>query len=360
MSAEPAPPPLVLVGPTASGKSAVALELARRRRRQGGRPVELISCDSMQVYRGMDIGTATATPAERSEVPHHLLDVVDPSEEFHVARFQQLVRVALHDIAARGADAVLVGGTVLYVRAVVDDLTIPGRFPEVAARLAAEPDVDVLRRQLEELDPIAAARVPPGNRRRLMRALEVTIGSGRPFSDSGPGLGAYPPVPFRMVGLRVDRAELTGRIRARYERQLADGFLDEVRERVTDPAGWSRTASEALGYRELARHVEGSCSLEEALDEAVRRTRRFAVRQERWFRRDPRIAWVDAPGPLHPAAAVADGIDDWWSDPAGDGEADHRSGSVPPRTAEPAPGHGATTTSVVTRPEHPDRTAGGS
>jgi tRNA dimethylallyltransferase len=344
--AVPAPStPLVLVGPTASGKSAVAMELARRRRIDGGRPVELVSCDSMQVYRGMDIGTAKPAAPEQAEVPHHLLDVVDSSEEFHVARFQRLVRSVLTDIAGRGADAVLVGGTVLYVRAVVDDLAIPGRYPDVASQLEAEPDTEALRRRLEQLDPVAASRVPPGNRRRLIRALEVTIGSGRPFSDSGPGLDSYPPVPFLMVGLSVDRADLTERIRRRYEHQLADGFLDEVRDRLADPGGWSRTAREALGYRELAEHLRGGEPLDAALDDAVVRTRRFAVRQERWFRRDPRIRWIDSPGPTRGAAAVAAEIDHWWS-------------ALP--DGEPDRGAVASAASVRHRPERPGGTTGGS
>jgi tRNA dimethylallyltransferase len=313
---------LVLVGCTASGKSALALALARRRR-AGGRAVEIISCDSMAVYRGMDIGTATPGAAERDEVPHHLVDVVDPDEEFSVQRFAAAVDAALDGIEARGADAVLVGGTGLYVRAVTDGLDLPPRYPEVAARLEAEPDTGALERRLAELDPLAASRIPPGNRRRLVRALEVTIGSGRPFSSSGPGLGAYAPTPFVMVGLRVPRDVIAARIRDRYDEQLAEGFVDEVRALSARPGGVSRTAAEALGYRELLAHLRGECSLDDAVATAVARTRRFAVRQERWFRRDPRIRFFDVPDPSDPSdpsrTAVAADVDAYWAECAAAG-----------------------------------------
>ena len=280
--------PLVIVGPTASGKSDLALSLARL---IGG--AEIVTLDSMQVYRGMDIGTATPTVAEQAEVPHHLLDLVDPSEEFAVAEVQARAWAVIDDIRDRGAVPVLVGGTGLYVRTVIDRLQIPGRYPEVRAEVEAEPDTAALHRRLASLDPVAAGRMEPSNRRRVVRALEVTIGSGRPFSSYGPGLGHYPPTPFVQVGLRWDRDLLDARIAARYERQLADGFLDEVRALSVRPM--SRTASQALGYKELLGHVHGEMTLDEAVKLAVVRTRRFARRQERWFRRDPRIGWLDAP-----------------------------------------------------------------
>lgn len=283
---------LVLVGPTASGKSAAAAALARRRTDRG-LPTEVVSCDSMAVYRGMDVGTATPTVQERAGVPHHLLDVVDPTEEFSVQRFVELTDDALDDIESRGAAAVLVGGTGLYVQAVTDGLELPGRYPEVLATL--EPlSTDELTTRLEELDPVAAGRVPPGNRRRLLRALEVTIGSGHPFSSSGPGLTAFPPTPFVLTGLTVPRDVLASRIARRYGRQVADGFMDEVAVLAQLGDRLSRTAAEALGYRELLAHLRGELGRDEALEVAVQRTRRFAVRQERWFRRDPRITWFDA------------------------------------------------------------------
>lgn len=303
----------MLVGPTASGKSAVAVELALRRSATG-RPTEIISCDSMAVYRGMDVGTATPTLGQRRGVPHHLLDVVEPSEEFSVRRFASLVADVLDEVESRGGSAVLVGGTGLYVQAVVDGLQIPPRFPQVAAELE-HLSTGELSARLADVDPLAAARVPPGNRRRLVRALEVTIGGGRPFSSYGPGLDAYPPTPFVLTGLTVPRPDLTARIAERYQRQLADGFLAEVRALLDRPDGWSRTAAEALGYRELAAHLRGGVGLDESVASAVRRTRRFAVRQERWFRRDPRIAWSSAVAPDGqpvPAASLAAELDELW------------------------------------------------
>ncbi|MBW3548265.1 MAG: tRNA (adenosine(37)-N6)-dimethylallyltransferase MiaA [Actinobacteria bacterium] len=281
---------LVLLGPTASGKSALALELARR---LPGPGVELVSVDAMQVYRGMDIGTAKPTAGERAEVPHHLLDLVDPAEDFSLAHFQAAARSALSSIEARGRRAVLVGGTGLYVRAVVDDLQLPGSFPDARAALDAEPDTALLHRRLAGLDPVAASRMEPTNRRRVLRALEVTLGSGRPFSSFGPGLEAYPASPLAQVGLRLPLDVLDARIAHRFRAMLDAGLLDEVRALLRRPGGLSRTAGQALGYRELGAHLEGRCSLEEAAEEAVRRTRRFARRQLRWFRRDPRIHWLD-------------------------------------------------------------------
>lgn len=259
----------------------------------------------MQVYRGMDIGTAKPTRAERAEVPHHLIDLVDPWEEFTVAEFQRAFRAALAAIEARGHRALLVGGTGLYLRAVIDGLEIPGRFPAVRAALEAEPDTGLLHRRLAELDPVAAGRMERSNRRRVLRALEVTLGSGRPFSSYGPGLDTYPPSPYLLVGLRVPREELDERIAARYQHQLEAGLLEEVCRLAADPRGLSRTARQALGYKELLDHLEGRCTLEEALDAAVTRTRRFARRQERWFRRDPRVVWIDASSGHNPVGELA-------------------------------------------------------
>jgi tRNA dimethylallyltransferase len=295
-----------LVGTTASGKSALALAAARRDPR-----IELVSVDSMQVYRGMDIGTAKPTPAEQAEVPHHLIDVADPWDDFTVADFQALFREALAGIESRGHRALLVGGTGLYLRAVVDDLEIPGRFPEVRAELEAEPDTVALHRRLDELDPVAAGRMEPTNRRRVVRALEVTLGSGRPFSSYGPGLEAYPPTRFRLLGVALPDEVVDARIEARYRDQLDAGLVDEVRRLLADPRGLSRTARQALGYKELIDHVEGGTPLGEALDLAMRRTRRFARRQRSWFRRDPRIEWLsttDGPAALEGLLRAALGI----------------------------------------------------
>jgi tRNA dimethylallyltransferase len=293
------------VGATASGKSAIALEVARRRP-----GVELVSMDSMALYRGMDIGTAAPTAAERAEVPHHLLDLVDPTEDFTVSDFQAAARQALAGMEDHGARAVLVGGTGLHVRAVVDDLEIPGRYDEVRAELDADADTHGLYARLADLDPVAAGRMEPTNRRRVVRALEVTLGSGRPFSSFGPGLEAYPVTPFTQVGLRVDRDVLDRRIAERYQRQLDDGFLDEVRRLSELDGGLSRSATQALGYQELLAHLRGDCTLEDAVADAVVATRRFARRQERWFRRDPRIEWFDvAEDPLEALDGVLERFD---------------------------------------------------
>lgn len=312
-ASEPTRRHLALVGTTASGKSAVALEVARRRP-----DVELVSADSMCVYRDMDIGTAKPTPAQRAEIPHHLLDLADPSEDYSVSLFQAAAREVLRAIEARGHRALLVGGTGLYLQAVVDDLDLPGRWPDVAAELEAEADgpggVGSLHARLTHLDPVAASRMRPSNRRRVVRALEVTLGSGRRFSSFGPGLGAYPASRFELVGLRLPAAVVVGRIEDRLMNQLRDGFVDEVKALAKRPRGLSLTARQALGYRELLAHMERGVSLESATAEIIRRTRSFARRQRAWFRRDPRITWIepsDAGGAVNPLAAVPTLLGNW-------------------------------------------------
>ena len=282
--------PVALVGTTASGKSAIAIEVARKRG-----DVEIVSVDSMGVYRGMELATAKPSPAVRTEIRHHLIDLVDPWEEFTVSQFQSAARSALEEIEGRQGRALLVGGTGLYLRAVVDDLELPGRWPDVAAELQLEADtigVERLHDRLAELDPLAASRTTPTNRRRIVRALEVTIGSGRPFSSFGPGLEVYAPVPFRMIGLAFDPPSVDQRIADRFSSWIAAGLVDEVRTLMEAPQGLSRTARQALGYREILRHLEEEQPLEESVADAVRRTRSFARRQWAWFRRDPRISWL--------------------------------------------------------------------
>ncbi|MEZ5299000.1 MAG: tRNA (adenosine(37)-N6)-dimethylallyltransferase MiaA [Ilumatobacteraceae bacterium] len=281
---------MAVVGPTASGKSSVAMAVAERLG-----DVELISVDSMQVYRGMDIGTAKPSATERARVPHRLLDLVSPADEFTVAEFQRAYRSTLDDLAVRGRRAILVGGTGLYHRAVIDDLDLPGEWPDVRERLLAElADVgpEAMHARLVGLDPDAAARMEPTNERRIVRALEVCEGSGRRFSSFGPGLDAYPPTDVVQIGLRWDRAVLTERIAARVHTMVADGLVDEVRD-IRATSGFSRTAAQALGYKEILEHLDGACSLDEAVDQVVVRTRQFAIRQLRWFGRDPRVRWVD-------------------------------------------------------------------
>jgi tRNA dimethylallyltransferase len=268
--------------------------------------VELVSADSMQVYRGMDVGTAKATPAEQAEVPHHLLDVADPEEDYSVARFQADVGEVIAGIEARGRRALVVGGTGLYVQAVVDGLAFPGEWPDLKAALEDQPSEE-LHRRLSDLDPLAASRIEPRNTRRLVRALEVTLGSGSPFSSFGPGLRAYPPSPgFRLASVWLPRPVLAARIEARYRQQLAAGFLDEVGALA---GRMSRTARQALGYRELLAHLAGDCTLEDAVTAAVSRTRQFARRQRAWFRRDPRITWLGTPA--NPVDLLPALLGDW-------------------------------------------------
>lgn len=264
---------------------------------------ELVSVDALAVYKGMDIGTASPSrpsdPASRHR--WHLVDVCEPSEEYSVARFQRDAHAAISTIHGDGRAAILVGGTGLYHRAVLDDLRLPGRYPGVAARLREEAgDGDpkaarALHARLRELDPVAAGRMEPLNLRRVLRALEVTEGSGRRFSEFGPGLETYPRTSTVLVGLRLDRAVLDERLRARLLAQIEEGFIGEVEVLRRDPL--SRTARQAIGYAELLEYLEGNLGLDEALSETLRRLKAFARRQESWFRRDPRITWYDADDP---------------------------------------------------------------
>ena len=255
---------------------------------------DIISVDSMQVYRHMSIGTAKPTVEEQQSVRHYLIDIVDPSEEFTVAIFQHHLEQALSSIAMSSRCGLLVGGTGLYHRAAIDGLDLAGSWPEIRQRLEAEADAEgtpSLHQRLVELDPVAASRMEPTNTRRVVRALEVIEGSGELFSSFGSGLDEYPDTEVHQVGLRWPREVLATRIEQRVHRMMADGFLHEVEHVLTlEP---SRTARQALGYRELIDHLEGRCSLDEAIDATVTRTRQFAVKQERWFRRDPRIEWID-------------------------------------------------------------------
>ena len=285
---------LAIVGPTAVGKSALALGVAEA---LGG--TEIVSVDSMQVYRGLDVGTASPSAAERARVAHHLVDVADPSEDWSVARFQAAARAAVADVGSRGRRALLVGGTGLYVRAVVDDLRFPGQDLAVRAALearAANPaGLAALHAELVERDPVAASRTEPGNARRIVRALEVMAITGEPFSASGAGLSTYGETvfPVRLLGIRCPLDVLDERIARRVDRMYADGLVDEAR-RV---AVWSRTAAQAIGYAEARAVAAGECSEADARAVTVARTRRFARRQLRWFRRDPRITWLESPEP---------------------------------------------------------------
>ena len=277
---------VAVVGSTASGKSAIAMAAAQ----QLG-DVDLVSVDSMQVYRGMDIGTAKPTHAERAAIRHHLLDLVEPTEEFTVADFRDAYAAALEEIARAGRRALLVGGTGLYHRVLVDDFDLPGQWPAIRSELEADANTGALFDRLQQLDPLAATKIEPGNRRRIVRALEVSLGSGRPFSSFGPGVDDYPPSAVEQIGVRWPRDVITDRIAQRVRQMIADGLVAEVQ--ALAESGLSRTAAQALGYKEILAMLDGQMSQDEAIAAIITHTRQFAVRQERWFRRDPRVRWID-------------------------------------------------------------------
>jgi tRNA dimethylallyltransferase len=283
---------VALVGPTASGKSRLAHELALERG-----DVEIVSVDAMSVYRGMDLATAKPTLADRRAVRYHLIDLVEPSEEFTVAEFQRAARDATATIERAGHGVLYVGGTGLYGRAVLDDLDIPGLYPEVRAALdaRAESELDDLYEELCRLDPLAASRIERTNARRVVRALEVTLGSGRPFSSYGEGLMSYGPVRVVQVGLDVEPEVLDERIERRFRAWMDEGLFQEVTELRERPGGLSRTARQAVGYRQLLSHLEDNVPLEVCVTDAITQSRRLARRQRSWFRRDPRVEWVSDP-----------------------------------------------------------------
>nr|WP_026328498.1 tRNA (adenosine(37)-N6)-dimethylallyltransferase MiaA [Streptomyces sulphureus] len=283
----PAPPVVAVVGPTAAGKSDLATELALR---FGG---EVVNADSMQLYRGMDIGTAKLTAPERREVPHHLLDVWEVTETASVAEYQRLARMEIDRLRAAGRVPVLVGGSGLYVRGAIDAMEFPGTDPQVRARLEgelAESGSGPLHARLAAADPEAARAILPSNGRRIVRALEVIEITGRPFTANLPGHeSVYETV---QLGVDVPRPELDARIAARVDRMWEAGLVAEVRELERRGLREGRTASRALGYQQVLAALAGACTEEEARAETVRATKRFARRQDSWFRRDPRVHWL--------------------------------------------------------------------
>jgi tRNA dimethylallyltransferase len=283
--------PLAVVGPTASGKTPASIELARRLE------AEVVVVDSMTVYRGMDVGTAKPRAVERTAVPHHLLDVAEPREPFSVASFQRLARPALTAIRTRGRPALLVGGSGLYFRAVVDRLEFPGTEPALRAELEAEAAAlgpERLHARLMDVDPAAASKIEPGNLRRTVRALEVVAATGRTFSSFAEGWDRYPEGRVLAAGVAVPSELLRRRIEDRIRTQLDGGLIDEVRTLLRGGAGPFLTASQAIGYSEIAEHLAGRMGLDEARERIVRRSRALARRQMAWFRRDPRIRWFEA------------------------------------------------------------------
>ena len=284
---------VVLVGPTASGKSGLAVALARAYAEQG-QPAEVVNADSMLVYRGMDVGTAKPTEHERAGVVHHLVDVLDVTETASVAQFQAMARAAVADCLARGVVPVLVGGSALYVRAVVDAFEFPGTDPDLRRRIEGELDVvgpEALHARLAERDPAAAARILPGNARRVVRALEVVELTGRPFVAELPER-RYALSHVVQIGLDVPRDVLDARIRHRVDVMWASGLVEEVRRLERAGLREGLTASRALGYRQVLQHLDGELDEDAAREATVVATRRFARRQDSWFRKDDRITWL--------------------------------------------------------------------
>ncbi|QRP44095.1 tRNA (adenosine(37)-N6)-dimethylallyltransferase MiaA [Amycolatopsis sp. FDAARGOS 1241] len=287
------PRPVAVVGPTATGKTALAVELALA---LGG---DVVNADALQLYRGMDIGTAKATEAERRGVPHHLLDVLDVTETASVAAYQRDARREIEDVLAAGRVPVLAGGSGLYVQAVLDDLRFPGTDAAVRARLdaeAAELGTAVLYARLGERDPAAAAAILPTNTRRIVRALEVIELTGEPFSANLPKPG---PARYGTVLIGVDReaAELDERVDLRVEHMFEAGLVDEVRTLVTRGLREGKTASRALGYQQVLAELDGEGDFAAAAAATAQATRRFVRRQRSWFRRDKRIQWFDGASP---------------------------------------------------------------
>jgi tRNA dimethylallyltransferase len=297
---------LAIVGPTASGKSALAFDIAHALG-----TAEVVGTDSMQVYRGMDVGTATPTLAEQGGVRHHMLDVWEPDHAVTVAEFQDRARQAIEDVSDRGSVPIVVGGSGLYVSAVLDDLRFPGTDPAIRSRLEADlaaSGPQAMHDRLWDVDPAAAASILPTNGRRIVRALEVVELTGGPFVATLPEPTAVYPGP--RVGLEVPRDELDVRIAERVERMWRDGFVDEVRRLMDDGLADTPTASRALGYSQVLALLSGDLSDEQARQETIEATRKFARRQQRWFRRDQRIRWM----PYDSPTLVEDIVAIWGSD----------------------------------------------
>jgi len=286
---------LVIVGPTGTGKSDLSLDLATRLR-ESGRAAEIVNADAMQLYRGMDIGTAKLAPDERRGVPHHLLDVLDVTDEATVARFQVDARAAITGILQRGAVPILVGGSGLYVSSVVYDFQFPGTDAVLRARLEAElveQGPGLIYERLKAVDPAAAARIGASNGRRLVRALEIVELTGAPHTAVLPGDPVYW-MPAVTIGLRLPREVLTPRLDARVERMWAAGLVDEVQGLVPLGLETGVTASRAIGYAQALGQLRGNLSQSEAIDATQQLTRRYARRQVSWFKRDPHTHWIDA------------------------------------------------------------------
>ena len=287
----PPPPIVAVVGATAAGKTGLSLDLAER---LGG---EIVNTDAMQLYRGMDVGTAKLPEQERRGIPHHLLDILDVAEPATVAEFQALARDTIRDLRREGRTPVLVGGSALYTRAVLDRFEFPGTDPAVRERLERELEekgVEALAERLRQQDPASAGRIDamtPGNGRRIVRALEVIEITGEPFSARLPVMEYVDPRSIQ-IGVDIDRETLDARILQRVEEMFAAGFVEEVERLLAAGLAESRTAATAIGYREVAQLLAGVLTPEEAKWRTAVKTRQFARRQDAWFRKDPRVVWV--------------------------------------------------------------------
>jgi tRNA dimethylallyltransferase len=284
---------VAIVGPTGTGKSQLSLDLAHQLVARG-RAAEIVNADAMQLYRGMNIGTAKVTPAERHGIPHHLLDVLEPREEASVARYQTEARTIVDDILQRGAVPILVGGSGLYVSSVLYDFQFPGTDAAVRERLEAELESDgpgLLHRRLRDADPAAAAAIGPSNGRRLVRALEVIEITGAPFGAGLPSEAEFWR-PTALLGLRTDRAELIERLDLRVRAMWRAGLLDEVAALM--PAGFGTTASRAIGYAQAIAQLAGELDQQQAMEQTAALTRRYARRQVNWFGRYTGTRWIEA------------------------------------------------------------------
>jgi len=303
----PDPPIVAVVGATAAGKTGLSLDLAERL--EG----EIVNTDAMQVYRGMDVGTAKVPETGRRGIPHHLLDLLDVTEPLTVAEFQTRARAAVAEIRSRGRTPVLVGGSALYTRAVLDRFEFPGTDPEVRRELEAElveHGAPALHRRLTEVDPAAAQQILPDNGRRVVRALEVVTITGRHYSATLPEHRYADPRSIQ-IGVDIDRPTLDPRIEQRVREMFDAGLVDEVRRLLGAGLADGRTARTAIGYREVAAYLDGEMSLEEAIAATTSATRRFSRRQDSWFRKDPRIVWVrwDDPERVEQATEAVRGLD---------------------------------------------------
>ena len=282
-------PLIIICGPTATGKSDLAIEVAKKF------DGEIINADSMQLYRGMDIGTAKLTIAERDSIPHHLLDVLDVSEDASVAQYQSLARTAIDDIRGRGKTAIVVGGTGLYIKSIIDEMNFPETDPEIRKKLEEEAEalgIAELYARLRVLDPEAAAAIEPANARRIIRALEVIEATGEPYSANLPSDVSLRYPEALHFGLAMERSNLAPRIEKRVHRMWDQGLVAEVEGLISQGLLLGKTAQRAIGYSQVISALAGEITEAQAIEETIVATRQYVRRQETWFKRDQRIQWI--------------------------------------------------------------------